>query len=57
MTKEKPGRSPMKPLFPEGLPFLNSIPHNHLQKRENNTQKKERDAEPTGEIPKMKQEI
>lgn len=27
----------MKPLFPQGLPFLNTTPNNHPWKRENNT--------------------
>lgn len=52
----------MKPLFPQGLPFLNTTPNNYPWKIENNTlihreKKKERDIEPVGEISKMKKEI
>lgn len=58
--RKKPGRSPMKPLFPQGLPFLNTIPKNHVRMREKKstggggTTKKHHDVEPTSEIPKMK---
>lgn len=55
--KKKPGRSPVKTLSPQGFPFFNTIPNNHLWKSENNPQRKEHDVEPTGEIPKMKEEI
>lgn len=57
LQRKKPGRSPVKTLSPQGLPFFNTIPNNHLWKSENNPQKKEHDVEPTGEIPKMKEEI
>ena len=32
--RKKPGRSPMKPLFPQGLPSLNTIPKNQERMRE-----------------------